>query len=233
MSAVIRIVDFETTGMEPPAQVIEVGICDLRQMDDGWEITPPRSWLCGVSSVPPEIRAIHHISAAETIGLTPFEPESLLIDLPPTSASVFAAHNAEFEMQFFQPAIPMLCTYKAALRVWPEAPRHNNQALRYWLEDQGLIRPDPALCLPPHRAAPDAYVTAHLLKALLETTTGREMVAWTKEPRLLPTIPIGKQRGAKWADVDAGFLNWMLKQDSMEADLKWNAQRELERRRAA
>ena len=57
------------------------------------------------------------------------------------------------------------------------------------------------------------------------------MIAWTQEPRLLPTCPIGKFRGQKWADVEAGFLNWMLNQPTMEEDLKWNARRELERRR--
>ena len=87
--------------------------------------------------------------------------------------------------------------------------------------------------MPAHRAGPDAYVTAHILKALLSVTTGREMVAWTKEPRLLPTCPIGKERGKKWPDVDAGFLKWMTEQATMEEDLKWNARREIERRKCA
>jgi hypothetical protein len=30
---VVRVIDFETTGMEPPAEVCEVGICDLRLED--------------------------------------------------------------------------------------------------------------------------------------------------------------------------------------------------------
>jgi exodeoxyribonuclease X len=60
--------------------------------------------------------------------------------------------------------------------------------------------------------------------------TGREMIAWTKEPRLLPTCPIGKFRGKPWPEVEAGFLGWMLRQPTMEADLKWNAEREIARR---
>ena len=86
---------------------------------------------------------------------------------------------------------------------------------------------------PAHRAGPDAYVTAHILKAILEAgVSSRDLVAWTKEPRVLPTCPIGAEwRGKPWAEVDAGFLNWMLKNATMEEDLKWNARRELERRR--
>jgi exodeoxyribonuclease X len=56
------------------------------------------------------------------------------------------------------------------------------------------------------------------------------MVAWTKEPRLLPRITIGKQRGAPWSEVETGFLQWMLRQPDMDGDLKWNAERELNRR---
>jgi hypothetical protein len=49
------------------------------------------------------------------------------------------------------------------------------------------------------------------------------MIAWTKEPKLLPTCPIGKFRGKPWPEVEAGFLGWMLRQPDMEEDLKWNA----------
>ena len=105
--------------------------------------------------------------------------------------------------------------------------------LRYWLEDQGLLSLDHETAMPPHRAGPDAYVTAHILKALFAAgATGKEMVAWTREPRLLPTCPIGKFRGKPWPEVEGGFLQWMLKQADMEADLKWNANRELLRRAA-
>lgn len=228
---IIRVIDFETTGMEPPAEVIEVGTCDLINSGDGWEVQDPGGYLCRVASCPPEVRAVHHITVAEVADAEPFDAAALLDAC--AAVNVIAAHNMEFEAKFIGPTqLPTLCTYKAALRVWPDAPGHSNGALRYWLQDQGLISPDHAKTLPPHRAAPDAYVTAHILKALLAQATAREMVAWTQEPRLLPTLPIGKQKGAKWADVDRGFLDWMLKQESMEADLKWNARREIERREA-
>lgn len=230
---VLRVIDFETSGMEPPAaQVVEVGYCDLTRNDDGvWSVGQPVSWLCGVSAMPPEVRAVHHITLAEVAGLAPFDPASVVA---PHCAAV-VAHNWSFEAAFLgDQQTPAICTLKAALRVWPDAPSHSNTVLRYWLEDQGLLSLDHDTAMPPHRAGPDAYVTAHILKALLAAgATGREMIAWTQEPRLLPTCPIGKFRGQKWADVEAGFLNWMLAQASMEEDLKWNARRELERRRGA
>jgi exodeoxyribonuclease X len=222
---IVRVIDFETTGIEPPAEVCEVGICDYDV--DADEIGQPKSWLCGVMSMPPDVRAVHHISLAECDGKQPF---NIGMAMAP-GISAIAAHNAEFETKFFASAVPVICTYKVALRVWPDAPSHSNGALRYWLEDQGKIAPAHELTQPAHRAGPDAYVTAHILKALFATgVTGKEMVAWTKEPRLLPTCPIGKFRGMPWSQVEAGFLGWMLRQPTMEPDLQWNARREIERR---
>ncbi|MDA3887262.1 MAG: exonuclease domain-containing protein [Allgaiera sp.] len=222
---VIRVIDFETTGTEPPAEVCEVGLCDFDL--EAKRIADPVSWLCGVKEMPPEVRAIHQISMDECDGKPTFDPASLVKD----GISAVAAHNSDFETKFFTPTIPMICTYKAALRVWPDAPSHSNGALRYWLEDQGLITPDNALTQPAHRAGPDAYTTAYILMALFNAGhTGRQMIAWTKEPRLLPTCPIGKFRGKPWSEVESGFLGWMLRQPTMEDDLKWNAEREIARR---
>lgn len=221
---IIRVIDFETTGTEPPAEVCEVGVCDFHLEEK--HIDAPDAWLCGVSSMPPEVRAIHHIPLIDCLDCEPFNSASLA-----DSANAFAAHNAQFETKFFQPALPMICTYKAALRMWPNAPSHSNGALRYWLEDQGLITPDHLKTQPPHRAGPDAYVTAHILLALFNAgATGRQMVAWTKEPCVLPTCPIGKFRGKPWPEVEEGFLGWMLRQPTMEPDLRWNAEREIARR---
>ncbi|KMS62764.1 exonuclease [Sphingobium baderi LL03] len=228
----IRVIDFETTGTEPPeAEVCEVGICDLRL--DQKEVLRPFTWLCGVKAMPPEVRAVHHISLAECEGWDAFAPDEMFNDTYGTPDAI-AAHNAEFETKFFASPVPVICTYKAALRVWPDAPSHSNGALRYWLEDAGKIKPDHVLTQPAHRAGPDAYTTAHILLALFnDGATGREMIAWTKEPRLLPKCPLGKFRGKPWSEVEDGFLGWMLRQPTMEEDLKWNAQREIARRQGA
>jgi len=37
----------------------------------------------------------------------------------------------------------------------------------------------------------------------------------------------------KWSEVDGGFLKWMANNATMDADNKWNAQRELDRRAAS
>lgn len=226
---IIRVIDFETTGMEPPAEVCEVAFVDLVLGDgDQWNMYPVVSWLCKVDAMPPEVRAVHHITLDDVKGAKPFDPDEIAAGIP----DVIVAHNAEFEKKFIGDVMrsKWLCTYKSALRVWPDAPSHSNQALRYWLEDQGLLSLDASRAMPPHRAGPDAYVTAHILLALLKVATVEEMVEWSGQPRLLPRCTIGKFRGKPWSEVEWGFLSWMLKQADMDEDLKWNARRELERR---
>lgn len=229
---VLRVIDFETTGMEPPAEVVEVGYCDLIGEDQEWFVGQPVSWLCGVGAIPPETRAVHHIGEADVAGLPPFAATRPRLFEGDPVLSALVAHNLAFEEAFLgEHGALTICTLKAALRVWPDAPAHSNGVLRYWLEDRGLLALDHETAMPPHRAGPDAYVTAHILKALFAAgATGKEMVAWTREPRVLPTCPIGKFRGQPWADVEHGFLNWMTQQPTMESDLKWNAQREIDRR---
>lgn len=229
----IRVIDFETTGFDPPeAEVCEVGYCDLTNDGAGWIVGEPQNYLCAVTNMPPQVRAVHHITLAECADEEPFDSDYLWLGPDAHTVDCVSAHNSEFEARFWGvPNKPVICTYKTALRVWPDAPGHSNGVLRYWLEDEGKISLDHETAMPPHRAGPDAYVTAHILKALLTEATGAQMAAWTKEPRLLPTCPIGKEwKGKPWPQVDAGFLGWMLRQADMEADLKWNAQREIARR---
>ncbi len=237
MSILLRTIDIETTGMEPPAEIIEIGWQDVNLVDGVASLGAANSRLYSApGGIPPETMAVHHILPADVEGRPVCTDDDFALVLHVNGPAAIVAHNADFEMKWIKPEVldrrPVICTLKAALRVWPEAPSHSNQALMYWL---GLHEQmDAALRQPAHRAQPDAYVTAHLLSALLaKGITGKQMAAWTQEPRLLPTCPLGKFRGKPWADVEQGFLNWMLNQPTMESDLRWNAERELERRRSA
>ena len=98
--------------------------------------------------------------------------------------------------------------------------------LRYWRS----LRLEPLFARPPHRAAPDAYVTGHILVDLLKVATIDEMIAWANEPMFTPAIPFGKHRGLKWAEAPADYLQWMVRQTDMDQDTTWWARQELKRR---
>ena len=233
---IFRVIDIETTGTEPKdgAEVLELGWQDVVDTD------PPGliDWAYGTRLFstfmpsPPEVRAVHHIDPAEVENRSYFVGTADM-DATGSHPDFWVAHNADFERLFLgkhTESQPWICTYKAALRVWPDAPAHNNQTLRYWLS----IDLDADRAHPPHRALPDAYVTAFILVELLKVASVEDMVRWSNEPRLLPKCPIGAQwRGKSWSVIEAGFLNWMLRQPDMDADLKWNAQNELNRRKEA
>lgn len=222
----LRVVDIETTGTEPPAELIELGWVDVI---DG-VIGAPKSRLFGAADgIPPETMAVHHIRPADIEGLPLCTPGSLARMTDGVTALV--AHNCAFERLWLDEATAgaaWICTYKVALRLWPDAPRHGNQVLRYW---RGLTLGDEAM--PPHRAGPDAFVTAHLLAEMLKETSVEQMVAWTQEPKAYPTLSFGKHRGLKWPEVPGDYLLWMTRQGDMDPDAKWCAERELERRKEA
>ncbi len=224
----IRVLDFEATGLESDALIVEVGHTDLNAVTR--EIGATVTTLCRVPAMPPETRAVHHIRAEDTLGFPPYDRRCLFEDAVRAGVYAWAAHSAQFEERFILGHLPMFCTNKAALRVWPEAPGQSVFALLYWLEDQGLVEFNQARAHPPHRAGPDSYATAVLLKAMLEAgVTGNTLRQWSAEPRVFPTVPIGDWRGKPWSAPDRGFLDWILRKID-DPDIRFNAALELERR---
>lgn len=236
--AIIRVIDLETTGLSPPAGVCELAFVDVRNDGSGWRVWTGDSELVNPGMpIPPEASAIHHLIDEDVEDATIWRVISNRIPVSfeddGDRPMALAAHNAKFERQWVDDGIagglPWICTYKVALRVWPEAPSHGNQVLRYWLKPAGLVRD---YAQPAHRAMPDAYTTAFILREALDRGVAvDDMIAWTAEPAKLSTCPIGKWRGMPWAEVDAGFLRWMLGKD-FDEDVLHCAFTELERRKS-
>lgn len=231
--AMIRVIDFETTGLEASDAVIESAFYDLWR--DAGTLIPGEARLHFAEAISPEARAASHIWPEDIREADRFDPEEFVQAAVAAGASGLAAHNAGFEAQWIkrhtEGAIHLICTFKAALRIWPEAPSHANFALAYWLSDQGLIEIDRPLAMPAHRALPDCYITGLILRALFRAgATGPQMVKWTQQPALYPRCPIGEHRGKPWAEVPGGFLRWMRDKTDMDPDYRFCAGTEIERR---
>lgn len=111
--------------------------------------------------------------------------------------------------------------------LWPTLDRYGNQYLRYLhkLDIHQSIRSRPM-----HRAYPDAFVTACLLKFELsvmeelkpEIETIEQLIDWISNPFLLHRITFGKYgpkgtenpgpKGRLWSDVPTGYLEWLSEQ---------------------
>jgi hypothetical protein len=114
--------------------IIEIASIDV--LSDG-TITDQVSTLVRPGPIPPEASGVHHLIDEDLADAPPLMHAIHLF----RGADAYVAHNADFEQGFLGPLLgeaTWLCTYKCALRIWPDLPAHNNQALRYRL---GFVNP--------------------------------------------------------------------------------------------
>ena len=250
-AARLRVIDLETTGDSfTNGGVVEVGWQDLAPDRDGrWALAgAPGARLvdpgCAISA---RTSAVHHIVDEDVAGAGRWDDvapgvlqggpalqdgEALQDGAVLPRVVALAAHRAAFEKRWCLPRLSggarWICTWKCALRIWPDAPTHSNQGLRYWRRPPGLDR---AAGLPAHRAGPDAYVTAHHLRDMLAVATVAQLLAWSEQPALLVRVPHGALRGRRWEELDAAQLEQVLAgQWGQNADMLFTAREELARR---
>jgi exodeoxyribonuclease X len=226
----IRVIDIETTGVDPATDgIVEIASVDVYRSPEGHGITSEREFLVFPGrEIPPEASAVHHIVDRDVAGARRIEE---VIDGFKT-ADAYIAHNNRFERSFLDRYFgeqKWVCTFKCALRAWPDAPGHSNQVLRYWL---GLLEPfgrnrDNLLA---HRAKSDAIVTAAIFVELCKVAKWSEMLSWSNEAALFTRLNFGKHRGMKYADAPADYLEWLAFKSEMDEDVKFSAEHWLKRR---
>ena len=231
----LRVIDLETTGDSfANGGVVEVGWQDLTLGGDGrWgRDGGPGARLihpgCSISAV---TSAVHHIVDEDVAGAPGWEDVAPCV-LQGENLVALAAHRAALEKRWCLPRFTgrarWICTYKCALRLWPDAPSHSNQGLPYWRRPPGLER---AMGLPLHRAGPDAYVTAHHLRDMLEVASVSQLLAWSEQPAMLVRVPTGALRGRRWSELDDAQLGLVLSGEfGWNADMVFTAREERARR---
>jgi exodeoxyribonuclease X len=218
----IRVIDLETTGLDPSDAVVEIAAVDVV----GEEIIIVGSELVRPPiTIPPEASAVHHITNDDVSRCgTIDEYLPLYLDQAGTAGVIaLASHNWRFDSQWIGGHIGKrvtICTYRCAMKAWPDAPAYNNQTLRYWLRPKGL---NTLIASCSHRALPDAYVTAFILRELLRVASVEQLAAWTSEPILLPKVTFGKHKGRNWSEVPPDYLAWIVDKSDLNEDIKFTA----------
>jgi exodeoxyribonuclease X len=227
----IRVIDLETAG-NGISDVCEIGWQDVVLRDGGgWVVNDERGALLVNPGRPisPDTMAIHHILDQQVAGAPYWKEVAPNVLRPDGGVNALAAHRAAFEQRYCTPSLAggasWICTWKCALRVWPELPRFSNQMLRYQRMPEGLVH---EIGLPAHRAMPDAYVAAHHLRDMLNASSLEQLITWSAEPGLLPRVPSGPDRGKSWERLSFDALSEFLR--DRDADIRFSAKRELTRR---
>ncbi len=225
---ILRALDFECTGLDPAkdgAEVIEIGYVDIT--GDDWTIGVPQSILVRPTRPIPAIAsAVHHLTDADVAGAQPFSVAALPL-LEQAADTVLCAHFAKYEKQFFTVPARWVCTWKVAIHLAPKAPGHKLQELRYFLK----LDVDKKLAEPPHRAAPDAYVCAALVKRMLAKLTVQQMIEISSRPAILPCFIFGKHAMKPIEEIDDGYLRWVLENIPDDEDVRATAAHHLQMRR--
>ncbi len=232
---IIRSIDVETTGFPPNAAVIEFGWCDI-VVEEGriFEILPPNSMLVNPWRANPDLvmtsgaQATHLISREDLADAPSVDIGMRAI----AGADIYLAHNAVFEQAFMSPQKPWICSLKLARHLYPSAASHKLQELRFALP---VDIPDREYARAAHRAGPDAYVAAHLFKRMIDID-GLDVdrsILLSSGAMPMPTCPVGKHKGQRWADIPADYLSWLAFRSDMSPEIKRAARTELNARKFA
>ena len=227
----VRVIDLETAG-NGPDDVCEIGWQDVTpglggrlrvDEDSGSRLVNPGR------PIAPDTMAVHRILDADVADAPFWKDAAAQVLRPEGGVQALAAHRAAFEQRYCTPKFTggaaWICTWKCALRLWPHLTSFSNQMLRYQRMPEGLVH---ELGLPAHRALPDAYVTAHHLRDMLNEASLDQLMAWSREPGLLPRVPVGPDRGRPWDRLAADALR-ALAQDR-DPNTRFSAETELRRR---
>jgi exodeoxyribonuclease X len=224
----LRIIDIETTGTDPASDaIVEIASVDL--LADGTIANRQSTLVRPGIPVPPEASAVHHL-IDEDLADAPRLMDALHLF---RGADAYVAHNAAFERSFLGPLLgeaTWVCTYKGALRIWPDLLSHSNQALRYRL---GFVNPFgiDRHTLSPHRALSDTIVTAAVFTEVIKHASWPELVQWSSEPALLSVLRFGKHRGERFDAVPEDYLRWIVEgQNELREEVKSSAHYWLEKR---
>ena len=228
----VRVIDTETAGHRlPDDAVIEIGSVDLDLLTG--EASNPMETLCdpGGVSISPGARRVHRIMDEELEGAPPFADAVQRF----ADATTFAAHRASFDRPRLGLPGTWLCTWKLALRAFPDAPAHGLQSLVKRLQLKPELPPDSHA----HRALYDAACTVELLhqcyKALAPRCRSPEdflerAARVSAEPGLLVRFRFGRHKGMLVREVPTDYLIWIAEQHDMDKDADFTARFELRRR---
>ena len=211
MTQRILVADTETSGLGPDAEIVELAYLEIDEdMNtlDSFDVM-----VCPKGLITPEASAasgITNLMVEKCLPIEAYIGGNL-------SETYLCAHNCKFDYRMLKPywnITGTLCTYRAAMKYFPDAPKHQLQVLRHYLG----IEVDAEA----HRALGDVLTTYELIKKLLEVS-GLDLIGLTEEmdkPIDFESMPWGKHRGVRMEDLSWGYCKWLLGLEDLDPDLR-------------
>ena len=197
--------DFETTGLKPGFQPLEIAWVEF---DQELNIVEEVSTLLNTQvAIEPGAQRAHGISSKMLEG-QPTLPEFLQSKHPDKFKNehvLVVAHNVSYDLPFFRPfckQVTALCTMRLGQNLYPDLENFRLKTLASHLGVE--IKPN-------HRALTDAQTCFELLRKYSQANklSISELVGAANNFSPDATIPFGKHNGRKIVDLPNDYRNWL------------------------
>ena len=214
----IFIADVETTGLSPTDDaIVELSFVEIDEdfnkvSEFSTKVNPQRP-ICPAAS------AVHGIIDADVVK-APLLGEMLQVYGAGYFEDVFLiAHNARFDHSFLDPhwnIQGVFCTLRAARRMYPDAPNHKLQTLRFFLMLD--VEREAAA----HSAEGDVAVLVSLLKRMVDDSGESlpDFVDLMLEPIPVDVMPFGKYKGCTLQSLPKSYVKWLFTLSDLDSDLE-------------
>ncbi len=202
----VLIFDTETTGRQSP-QLIEAAwlrVSDLRTLAVEEEFVqryrPEKPIELGAI-------AVHHILDEDLVDCPPAASFAL-----PADTEYLVGHSIDFDWEVIgRPEVKRICTYAMSRKLWPELDSFSQSALLYhFSKDRQKTR---ANLKGAHSALADVKFCRIILNRILlavRPASWEALWEFSERARIPDTMPFGKHKGVKIADLPDDYRRWTL-----------------------
>lgn len=177
--------------------------------------------------ITPATQAVHNISN-EMVADAPTMAEYLGLYGNPFKVTAddklyFIAHNAQFDCRMLGELLPekytRVCTLRMVRNLWPDIEDHGGNHKLATLAIMFGLETGPA-----HRAMGDTVTCLNLIRYIADVTKVSSfdelMKLGTRTLSLDTKIGFGKHKGMRLKELPMSYVEWICKQQDMDADLR-------------
>lgn len=209
------VADCETSGLGDDAGVCEIAWCEVDEQLN--VLASHHSLINPGHPISPSASGVHGITDSDVADSPTLR--QFVGDHFSDGEIILVAYNAQFDERFLKPVMPAmisrLCALKMARLIYPDAPDHKLQTMRYYLAlDSGAA----------HSADGDVTVLLSLMRRMSEDSnmTLPELWELSKRPIRIDKMPFGRHKGSLLKDLPGSYVVWLLGLHDLDDNLRFS-----------